>query len=60
MFMKDEGKHRKTRKETNMTHFEIVKMPKGYYVKKIYGANIQMQFVKTKKEADELIKNWKV
>ena len=42
-----------------MTHFEIVKMPKGYYVKKIYGANIQMQFVKTKKEADELIKNWK-
>ena len=57
--MKDEGKHRKTRKEINMTTIEIVKMPKGYYVKKIYGANIQMQFVKTQKEANELIKKWK-
>lgn len=57
--MKDEGKHRKTRKETNMTTIEIVKMPKGYYVKKIYGANIQMQFVKTKEEVDELVKKWK-
>ena len=59
MNTKDEGKHLKTRKETNMTHFEIVKMPKGYYVKKIYGANIQMRFVKTQKEANELIKKWK-
>ena len=41
-----------------MAHFEIVKMSKGYYVKKIYGANIQMQYVKTKKEANELIKKW--
>ena len=57
--MKDEGKHRKTRKETNMTTIEIVKMPKGYYVKKIYGANIQMQFVKTKEEVDELVNKWK-
>ncbi len=42
-----------------MTTIEIVKMPKGYYVKKIYGANIQMQFVKTKEEVDELVKKWK-
>ena len=42
-----------------MKYVEIIKMPKGYYVKKGYGANIQMQFVKTKKEAEALCKMWK-
>lgn len=41
-----------------MMYVEIIKMPKGYYVKKVYGAHIQMKFVKTKKEADKLYKEW--
>lgn len=54
--MKETSKNQKGRK---MKTAEIIKMPKGYYVKKIYGANVQMQFVKTKKEAEEICKAWK-
>jgi len=42
-----------------MKYVEIIKMPKGYYVKKVYGVNIQMQFVKTKKEAEAISKAWR-
>ena len=55
----DCGEQPKTRKENKMKYVEIIKMPKGYYVKKVYGANIQMQFVKTKKEAEAISKAWR-
>lgn len=42
-----------------MKTVEIIKMPKGYYVKSIYGAHIKMQWVKTEKEAKKLQKEWK-
>lgn len=42
-----------------MKYAEIIKMPKGYYVKMVYGSNIQMKYVKTKKEAEDLCKQWK-
>lgn len=41
-----------------MKQVEIIKMPKGYYVKSVYGAHIKMEFVKTKKEAEALYKKW--
>lgn len=41
-----------------MFYVGIIKMPKGYYVKKTYGAHIQMKFVKTENEANDLYKKW--
>ena len=41
-----------------MKNVEIIKMPKGYYVKSTYGAHIKMQYVKTQKEANKLYKEW--
>ena len=42
-----------------MRNVEIIKMPKGYYVKSTYGAHKQMKWVKTEKEAKALAKEWK-
>ena len=41
-----------------MKTIEVIKMPKGYYVKMKYGSHIEMKYVKTMKEVKELEKNW--
>lgn len=42
-----------------MKYTEVIKMPKGYYVRRVNGSHVEMTYVKTKKEADTLCKEWK-
>ena len=41
-----------------MKTVSIIKLHKGYYVEKRIGCNITRQWVKTKKAADDLKKEW--